>query len=172
MSSAMIHARSRATADRPEPAVTLMVVISIACAPCAGRIGGPLAGAVKMEGLSTVLAALSVSVVLSIAAMGPRAILERSLRYQTVAAVEAGAADCCHLWFVAWCDQGLRHTGADLLLRTGPGHPRIGLRDRDPTPGSSQFSLAARRILFDSHVRRTDWRPLSSTSPRATSAIS
>ncbi|KIF66146.1 hypothetical protein HY68_37385 [Streptomyces sp. AcH 505] len=91
MSSAMIQ-RETLTADEAGAAVTLMVVIGIACALVLAALAGPLAGAVKMEGLSTVLAALSVSVVLSIAAMGPRAILERSLRYQTVAAVEAGAA--------------------------------------------------------------------------------
>jgi PST family polysaccharide transporter len=91
MSSAMIQ---RGTLSRHETgaAVTLMVAIGIGCAAVMAAVAGPLGGAVNMQGLSSVLAALSFSVVLSIAALGPRAVLERGLRYQAVAAVEAGAS--------------------------------------------------------------------------------
>ena len=84
--------RNTLTPDEAGAAVTLMLVIGVACAVLLAGLAGPLAGAVRMDGLSAVLAALSVSVVLSIAALGPRAVLERELRYQTIALVEAGAA--------------------------------------------------------------------------------
>jgi O-antigen/teichoic acid export membrane protein len=91
MSSAMVQ-RNTLTPDEAGAAVTLMMVVGVACAALLAGLAGPLAGAVGMDGLSAVLAALSVSVVLSIAALGPRAVLERELRYQTIALVEAGAA--------------------------------------------------------------------------------
>lgn len=91
LSSAMIQ-RPSLTREETGAAVTLMVAIGIGCAAILAAVAGPLAGAVKMQGLSAVLAALSVSVVLSIAALGPRAVLERELRYQAVALVEAGAS--------------------------------------------------------------------------------
>ena len=91
MSSAMVQ-RNTLTPDEAGAAVTLMLVIGVVCAALLAGLAGPLAGAVRMDGLSAVLAALSVSVVLSIAALGPRAVLERELRYQTIALVEAGAA--------------------------------------------------------------------------------
>jgi len=91
LSSAMVQ-RSTLTREETGAAVTLMLAIGVGCAAILAALAGPLAGAVRMEGLSTVLAALSISVVLSIAALGPRAVLERQLRYQTVAAVEAGAS--------------------------------------------------------------------------------
>jgi polysaccharide transporter, PST family len=91
LSSAMIQ-RASLTREETGAAVTLMLAIGIGCAVVLAVVAGPLAGAVRMDRLSGVLAALSVSVVLSIAALGPRAVLERALRYQTVAMVEAGAS--------------------------------------------------------------------------------
>ncbi len=91
MSSAMVQ-RNTLTPDEAGAAVTLMLVIGVGCAALLAGLASPLAGAVRMDGLSAVLAALSLSVVLSIAALGPRAVLERELRYQTIALVEAGAA--------------------------------------------------------------------------------
>src|SRR5882757_4803301 len=79
LSSAMVQ-RKTLNADEAGAAVTLMLAIGVVCAALLASMAGPLAGAVKMAGLSGVLAALSVSVVLSIAALGPRAILERRLR--------------------------------------------------------------------------------------------
>ncbi|MBR1194040.1 lipopolysaccharide biosynthesis protein [Bradyrhizobium sp. AUGA SZCCT0160] len=91
LSSAMIQ-RGSLSREETGAAVTMMLAIGIGCAVVLAVVAGPLAGAVKMDGLSGVLTALSVSVVLSIAALGPRAVLERALRYQTVAMVEAGAS--------------------------------------------------------------------------------
>jgi O-antigen/teichoic acid export membrane protein len=84
--------RAVLTAEEAGAAVTLMLAIGIVCAALLAGLSAPLAGAVRMDGLSAVLAALSVSVVLSIAALGPRALLERSLRYQVIALVETAAA--------------------------------------------------------------------------------
>lgn len=100
LSSAMVQ-RKTLTPDEAGAAVTLMLLIGMVCAALLAGMAGPLAGAVKMQGLSAVLAALSVSVVLSIAALGPRAVLERKLRYQTVAAVETAAAVLCAIVCVA-----------------------------------------------------------------------
>lgn len=87
MSSAMVQ---RATLDKDEAgaAITLICAAGLVCAAILAVIAAPLANVLKMDGLSAVLATLSLSVVLSIAALGPRAILERELRYQTVASVE------------------------------------------------------------------------------------
>ena len=87
MSSAMVQ---RETLDREDAgaAITLICAIGLVCAAVLALIAAPLATVVKMDGLSAVLATLSLSVILSIAALGPRAMLERDLRYQTVASVE------------------------------------------------------------------------------------
>ena len=87
MSSAMVQ---RPTLDRDEAgaAITLICAIGVLCAVILAAIAAPLAAGLEMEGLGSVLATLSISVVLSIAALGPRAVLERHLRYQVVAAVE------------------------------------------------------------------------------------
>lgn len=106
MSSAIVQ---RPTLDKDEAgaAITLMCAIGLVCAALLALIAAPLADAVKMEGLSAVLATLCLSVVLSIAALGPRAILERELRYQTVASIEiasvlvAVAASVCGA-FLGW----------------------------------------------------------------------
>lgn len=87
MSSAMVQ---RPTLDRDEAgaAITLICAIGLVCAVILAAIAAPLASGLEMDGLAGVLATLSVSVVLSIAALGPRAVLERHLRYQMVASVE------------------------------------------------------------------------------------
>lgn len=91
LSSAMIQ-RTSLTKQEAGAATTLMVAIGIGCALVLAALSKPLGAAVNMPGLPSVLAALSGSVVLSISAMGPRAVLERSLQYQTIALIEAGAA--------------------------------------------------------------------------------
>src|SRR5262249_30715525 len=91
LSSAMIQ-RNSLTREEAGAATTLMVAIGIGCALVLAAASKPLGAAVDMPGLPAVLAALSGSVVLSISAMGPRAVLGRSLRYQTIALIEAGAA--------------------------------------------------------------------------------
>lgn len=87
MSSAMVQ---RPTLDRNDAgaAITLICAIGLLCAVILAVISAPLAAGLDMEGLGSVLATLSISVVLSIAALGPRAVLERHLRYQVVASVE------------------------------------------------------------------------------------
>ena len=91
LSSALVQ-RDALSVEDAGAAMTLMIGIGLLCAVVLAAASGPLAGAVRMTDLPPVLAALSASVVLSIAAMAPRAILERALRYQTIACVEAGAA--------------------------------------------------------------------------------
>jgi O-antigen/teichoic acid export membrane protein len=106
MSSAMVQ---RETLDEEDAgaAITLICAIGLVCAAILALIATPLAGVLKMDGLAAVLATLSLSVVLSIAALGPRAILERELRYQTVASVEVVAvivavAACVGAAFAGW----------------------------------------------------------------------
>jgi len=90
MSSALVQ-RDRLDKSEAGAAITLICAIGLVCAAVLALIAAPLANVLKMDGLSAVLATLSLSVVLSIAALGPRAILERELRYQTVAGVEIAA---------------------------------------------------------------------------------
>ena len=87
MSSAMVQRRTL-DQDDAGAAITLICAIGLLCAVILAAIAAPLAAGLDMEGLGSVLATLSISVVLSIAALGPRAVLERHLRYQTVASVE------------------------------------------------------------------------------------
>lgn len=90
MSSALVQ-RHQLDGDDAGAAITLICSIGLVCAAALAAIAAPLAHLLSMQGLAPVLAGLSLSVVLSIAALGPRALLERELRYQTIASVEATA---------------------------------------------------------------------------------
>ena len=133
MSSALVQ---RTTLDRDEAgaAITLMSAIGLVCAAILALISVPLSNAIKMEQLSPVLITLCLSVVLSIAALGPRALLERELRYQTVASIEVAAvlvavAACVCGAFLGWgvwalityyvLIQGVRATVFAVLTRHG-----------------------------------------------------
>lgn len=70
-------------------AFSLMLAIGIAGAALILLSGYIMEGDQKLPGIFGVMAGLSVSVVLSIIAITPRALLERTLRYQSVAAIEA-----------------------------------------------------------------------------------
>lgn len=106
LSSALVQ-REKMDAQDAGAAITMMIVVGLGCATLLAVASRPLADAVDMAGLASVLAALSASVVLSIAALGPRAILERTLRYRLVAGVEAASViiascACVLALFAGW----------------------------------------------------------------------
>jgi O-antigen/teichoic acid export membrane protein len=90
MSSAMIQRPSLSNREAGA-AITLMASIGLGCALVMSVLSAPLAGAVGMAGLPAVLSALCASIVLSICALGPRALLERALDYRRIAIIEASA---------------------------------------------------------------------------------
>jgi O-antigen/teichoic acid export membrane protein len=90
LSSAIVR-KPTLSAQEAGAAFTLTVTVGAALALLLVAAGLPLEHSLRMHGLAKIMAGLALSVVLSIAAIAPRALLERSLRYQLISSVEAGA---------------------------------------------------------------------------------
>ena len=90
LSSAMIR-KPDLSLEQAGAALTLMLAVGGALTLVMALGSIPLTGLTHMAGLSEVMVAMSVSVVLTVGATAPRAVLERQLRYGLIAIIEAVA---------------------------------------------------------------------------------
>ena len=90
LSSAMIR-RPDLSKAQAGAALTLMVTVGIVMTLLMAAGSVPLTAITGMKGLTEIMVAMSVSVLLTVSATAPRALLERELRYGLVAIIEATA---------------------------------------------------------------------------------